>query len=155
MGIVEQLQLEASEQAGSFDGIVRLIHLLFEEVEKIDTKSPDFLSQYTTFIRAYVMMKRQLRIFRRRCEDEEVNQDIYDKTIRRLDSAILLKKAEVLKYAKERVPPEKLKEANRYAGTHLAFGHRELDHFPPPIVGVAYADTYREPCVSTRSYNRM
>lgn len=126
MGIVEELKLEVSEQAGSPEGFLRLIHLLFEEVQKIDARSPEAPQQYVALIRAYVLVKRQLAYFTKRCEDVEIDRCVYGDTLRHLKHAIKVKREEVRKYARESLTPETVKELNQYVGTHLRLPPREL-----------------------------
>lgn len=119
MQIAEQLLSEASDKASSPEGFLRLIQMLLTEVEKIDFSDPNAPRMYVNLLRAYVLVKRQLFIFNRRCENIAVDRTLYDDTFKRLKYAIRIKRDEAREFAARRIPPERLKELKRYAGTHL------------------------------------
>lgn len=151
MEVIEQIQFEVSERAGSPEGLLSLIRLLLREVEKIDITSPLSAQQYLTLLRAYVLVKRQLGYFNRRCEIFEVDQHVYNDTLRRLKYAIKTKRAEARQYAAKSIPPEKLKEIKRHAGTHMGFH---------PIAVATVFKEASQPYMGQRvrsghSYNRM
>lgn len=137
MEFIEQLLSEVSDRAGSPDGFLRLIKLLLAEVEKIDVRDPNAYRLYITLIRAYVLVKRQLTIFNRRCENVAIDTPVFDDTVRRLKYAIRIKRDEAREYAAKSIPPDRLKDLKRYAGTHLGFGlfAQELTSVPIPYRG--------------------
>jgi hypothetical protein len=144
MEIVEQLRSEVSERAGSPEGLLRLIHLIIEEMEKIDVTSPEAPNQYAALLRAYVLVKRQLTFFNRRAEFTAIDQTVYNQTVGRLKHAIREKRDEAREHAARLISPEKLKEIKRYVGTHLNIRPSEF---------MARLDDVKLP--SGHSYNRM
>lgn len=161
MEIVEQLLTEASEKAGTPEGFLRLIRLIIEEVERIDVRSPDAPRQYVALLRAYVLVKRQLGYFNHRCEIVEIDRSIYVDTIRRLKYAIKTKRDEAREYAARSIPPEKLKELKRFAGTHLEIRPTEFA-VSIPLKETSYMGQVRvrflkpaDARPSGHSYNRM
>jgi len=169
MGIAEELMSEAATNAGSPEGFLRLIKLVLQEVDRLDVTGPDAPRQYVALLRAYVLIKRQLGIFNKRCEYTEIDKIVYTETVHRLKRTIKAKRDEARKYAAQSIPPEKLKELNRYVGTNSrVYGSdisagvsgifnniRELTHRPymsgptPVSASQAYLDK-----VYPRSYTR-
>ena len=131
MEIVEQLNFEVSERASSPEGFLRLIKLILAEVEKLDFRDPNASRLYVSMLRAYVLVKRQLAIFNRRCEHVDVDRNMYDDTLRRLKYAIRIKRDEARAFAARSIPPEKLKELKRYAGANLRFGQTNSELLVP------------------------
>jgi hypothetical protein len=163
MEIVEQLKYEVSERAGSPEGFLALIKLILREVEKLDMTSPEAPRLYVSLLRAYVLVKRQLTIFNRRCENVAIDRALYDDTFRRLKYAIRIKRDEAREFAARTFPPEKVKELKRFAGTHMGFGMtHELTAVPIPYRDGSYSRPYLgqrqgwvDPRISTgRSYTR-
>jgi hypothetical protein len=133
MEIVEQLFTEAADRASSPAGFLRLIQMLLTEVEKIDFSDPNAPRMYVNLLRAYVLVKRQLTIFDRRCENVAIDRTLYDDTFRRLKYAIRIKRDEAREFASKSLPPERIKELKRYAGTHMGFSQtNELTAVPIP-----------------------
>lgn len=135
MEIVEQLKFEVSERASSPEGLLRLIRLITSEVEKIDFSDPEAPKKYIALLRAYVLVKRQIQYFNRRCEQVEISHSLYTDTVRSLKNALSTKRREARQFATDTIPPEKLKELKRYAGTNMAFRMSEIQinpAFPRP-----------------------
>lgn len=117
MEVIEQLLSEASKQAGSSEGFLRLIQLILKEVEKLDVAHTYSDEQYITLLRAYIFVKRQLQRFLRRSENENIPKYTYDNVLRELKHAIVIKRAEAQKYA-ESLPCNRREELNRFAGVN-------------------------------------
>ncbi len=135
MNIIEQLQAEVSERAGSPEGFLHLIQLIIREVERIDFADPEAPRLYVALLRAYVLVKRQLAFFNKQAESIEMDTSRYLSTFRRLKDAIKAKRGEARQFAAQLIPPEKLKELKRYAGTHLNIGPADFTTglpLPPP-----------------------
>jgi hypothetical protein len=117
--IISQLKHEVSERAGSPAGFFRLIQLLMKEVERIDVRSPHAPAQYVALLRAYVLVKRQLAFFNRRCENTEIDKDIHRNTLQQLQSTIKMKRDEAREYAMASISPDKIQEIKQLVGRNI------------------------------------
>jgi hypothetical protein len=121
MEIVEQLQSEVFERAGSPEGFLRLIQLIIREVEKLDFSDPEAQQHYIALLRAYVLVKRQIQFFNRRCEEVEIDNRDYRATMWTLKNALTAKRKQAREYASTTLPPDRVKELKRQAGTTMSF----------------------------------
>lgn len=130
MEVIEEIFSEVSQRAGSPEGFFRLIHLLLQEVESIDFSDPEAAKKYVTLLRAYVLVKRQMAVFSRRCELVEVDLSIYKDTMLRLKTAIKSKREEARVFARDNFDPERLKELKQSAGRNMGFHHGDIVAVP-------------------------
>lgn len=133
MEVIEQLQFEAAERAGSPEGFMRLIKLLLSEVEKLNfnTGGEAAQRQYVSLLRAYVLVKRKIRFFEQKCERVEMDRQDYSDTLRRLKEVIATKRSEARKYAAEELSPEQVKVLKTYTGRNLGLRPSEFMSISP------------------------
>ena len=118
MNVIEELNQEASDRAGSVEGLFRLIKLLILEADNLPPLStPLGAKQYTALLHAYVLAKRQLGKFKKVSEFEEIPETVYADTIQRLRYTLKVKREEAMKRSVD-LPMEKVKEINRIVGRY-------------------------------------
>lgn len=148
MNIVEQLNAEVSEQAGSYEGFLSLVKLLLREIDKVDVTSPKASSQYAMMLRAYVLVKRQMEFFSRHVE---VDRFQYDNIMKHFKYTIRMKREAARKHASQ-IPPDRLKAIQKEIGTHLNIRSSERVQIPPEV---RHLFVQGDPASKGRSYNKL
>jgi hypothetical protein len=118
MEIAEQLITEASERAGSPQGMLKLLQLILQEAERMDFTDGNAQNKYLGLLYMYIRAKRILNRHRNSDADWSDNLDTFFSLFERFKN-IIKEKRKAARAVASQFGPEELKVLNKYAGTRM------------------------------------